>query len=348
MKPIRLLILGTGGMASQHARNFAMDPRVEIVAGCDVDLARAGAFCKAHNIARSFGDLDEAMKWNGFDAVANVTPDSAHHPTTMKLLAARKHVLCEKPLAQSFALADEMASAAESAGIINMVNLTYRNVAALQKARALVAAGAIGEVRHLEASYRQSWLVGNSWGDWRTDPKWLWRLSQAHGSKGVLGDVGIHILDFASYAVDMLPVVVSARLKTFDKAPGNKIGDYVLDANDSAAMTVEFPNGALGVVHSSRFMTGYLNTLKLSVFGTDGAIEIEHGMEWTEIRMCSGKDVNTIAWRKVACDPVETIYRKFADAMTNGINGDPSFRRGADLQRILDLSESLSSSPPAR
>ena len=70
-----------------------------------------------------------------------------------------------------------MADAAERAGLVNMVNLTYRNVAALQKAREMVLAGEIGQVRHVEASYLQSWLVSKAWGDWRTESKWLWRLS---------------------------------------------------------------------------------------------------------------------------------------------------------------------------
>jgi predicted dehydrogenase len=84
-------------------------------------------------------------------------------------------------------------------------------------------------------------------------------------------------------------------------------------------------------------MTGYGNVLKLHVFGTEGAIEIEHGLEWTEIRMCSGEDVHTQAWRKVQADGVPTIHAKFIDAIISGRNGDPSFRQGARLQAILDL-----------
>lgn len=336
MSKVRLAVLGTGAMAANHVRLFASDPRVELVAAADVDAARAEAFATKHGIARSFGSLDALLDWGAFDGVSNVTPDAAHHPTSMKVIAAGKHILCEKPLAETFAQADEMAAAAEGAAIVNMVNLSYRNVAALQKARSLIAAGGIGAIRHVEASYRQSWLVGNQWGDWRTEPMWLWRLSGKHGSKGVLGDVGIHILDFTTFAIGMMPVSLQARLKTFHKAEGDRIGDYPLDANDSAAMQVEFANGALGVIHTSRFMTGYGNVLKLQVFGDRGAIEIEHGLEWTEIRMCSGDDVHSQAWRKVQADAVPTIHAKFVDAILAGRNGDPGFRRGADLQYILD------------
>ena len=337
MKTIRLMVLGTGGMAAQHALHFGQDARVELVACADVMLERAQQFSAAHGIGKSFGSLEEAIAWGGFDAVTNVTPDSAHHPTTMQLLAAKKHVLCEKPLAESYPLAREMAQAAEAAGVVNMVNLSYRNVAALETARRMIAAGDIGEVRHLEASYRQSWLVGRMWGEWRTDPKWLWRLSQKHGSKGVLGDVGIHVLDFATHAVGMMPVSLQARLKTFHKTEGDKIGDYALDANDSATMSVEFTNGALGVIHASRFMTGFANTLKLDVFGTLGALRIEHGLDWTELRACTGDDVHNLAWRGVTAKPVETVYRQFASAILEGRGREPSFRHAAELQKIIDL-----------
>ncbi|MCA3574814.1 MAG: Gfo/Idh/MocA family oxidoreductase, partial [Aestuariivirga sp.] len=141
-------------MAANHARLFAADPRVKVVAAVDVDVERAKAFAAKHAIEASFGSLEAALDWGQFDAATNVTPDAIHHPTTMTLIQAGKHVLCEKPLAENFALADEMAAAAEARGIVNMVNLSYRNVAALQKAHALIAAGELGEIRHVEASYR--------------------------------------------------------------------------------------------------------------------------------------------------------------------------------------------------
>ncbi len=335
---IRLLVLGTGAMAASQMKGFQADPRVEVVACADVDLARAKKFSADHNIPKAFGNLDEAIAWGNFDAVTNVTPDPIHHPTTMKLLAAKKHVLCEKPLAENYALANEMATTAEKAGVINMVNLTYRAVSALQKAKQLIASGEIGDVRHVEASYRQSWLVGNHWGAWDKLPMWLWRLSEKHGSKGVLGDVGIHILDFTTYAIGMMPISLQAQLKTFHKASGDKIGEYPLDANDSATMSVEFENGALGVIHASRFMTGYGNTLKLHVFGTKGALELDNDHDRTTMRVCSGEDVHNQAWRDVIKFEAEpTNYTKFIDAIVAGKNGDPSFRRAADLQRILDL-----------
>ena len=89
--------------------------------------------------------------------------------------------------------------------------------------------GELGQIVHVEASYLQSWLSSQVWGDWKTNPTWLWRLSSKHGSKGVLGDVGVHILDFASLPVGPIRSI-QARLKTFTKLKGKRMGEYLLDA----------------------------------------------------------------------------------------------------------------------
>ena len=334
---MRLLILGTGGMANAHAQNFSRIPGVHVVACADVRREQAEAFAASHGIAQIFTSLDAAIAWGQFDAVANVTPDGAHHPTTMQLIAAGKHVFCEKPLATDYAAALEMTEAAERAGLINMVNLTYRNIAALQKARELVLAGEIGTVRHVEASYLQSWLISRAWGDWRTEPQWLWRLSRKHGSNGVLGDVGIHILDFAVHGTGLDLTDVFCRLKTFHKAPGDRIGDYELDANDSFAMTVGFGNGALGVVHASRWASGHLNDLTLAIYGDRGGLEVTHDPKGSSLRGSLGRNVEKAAWRRIEAGTVPTNYERFAQAVRTGVNGEPDFRHAARLQKVLDL-----------
>ncbi|MBV1708160.1 MAG: Gfo/Idh/MocA family oxidoreductase [Hyphomicrobiales bacterium] len=338
MKRHRMLILGAGSMAATHARAFQSDPRVEVVAACDVDAARAAGFAAQFGLKQSFGSLEAALAGADFSACANVTPDGVHHASTMALLAAGKHVFCEKPLADTYPLALEMTEAAEAAGVINRVNLTYRNVPQLAAARALVASGALGDIRHLEASYRQSWLVGNHWGDWRTEPRWLWRLSQAHGSRGVLGDVGVHILDFATHAAGEDIVAMQAQLQTFAKAPDDRLGDYRLDANDSFTMNVRMSGGALGVIHASRFMTGYANSLHLHIFGTKGALELHHGAASSVLRACTGADVHNLAWREIVAPAVRSSYQLFVDGLDGKSDGSPDFRRAAVLQKLIDAS----------
>jgi predicted dehydrogenase len=246
-------------------------------------------------------------------------------------------VFCEKPLATDAGKAMEMTEAMEKSGRVGMVNFTYRNSPALQKGRQLVLGGEIGVVRHLEASHLQSWLVGNAWGDWKTESKWLWRLSKKHGSNGALGDIGIHIVDFASYGSGLDVAHVFGRLKTFDKAPpDNRIGEYDLDANDTFAMSVDFTNGAIGTIQASRTAAGQLDQLRLRVYGDKGSIEMIYDTGKSTLRACIGADVNTATYRDVPFDPVETNYQRFAAAVKAGRTQEPSFRRAANIQKVLD------------
>lgn len=336
MQPVRVLILGTGGMAKNHAEGFAAIPGVTVVAGIDTRAEQLAAFQSTHSIPHGFASVQDAIAWGEFDAVTNVTPDAAHYPTTLPFLAAGKHVLCEKPLATNAAHAEEMAAAAAKAGVVNMVNLSYRNVPALQHAAKMVREGAIGTIRHFEASYLQSWLTQPAWGHWDREPQWLWRLSTKHGSKGVLGDVGIHILDFATFIAGMDATQVSCLLQTFDKAPGGQIGEYVLDANDSATMQVRLANGALGTVAATRFATGHLNDLRLRLYGQSGGLEVRFEKAVSHLRACLGEDIQTGTWQDVDCPPVPTVYQRFIAAIRGEGPADPDFARGAALQRLLD------------
>jgi predicted dehydrogenase len=335
--PVRLLIVGTGGMAKQHAASFAAIPGVTVAAGIDTNPERLKAFQETHGIPLGFASVQEALDWGEFDAVTNVTPDAVHHVTTLPFLRAGKHVMCEKPLATNHAHAAEMAEAAAMSGVVNMVNLTYRNVPALNEAARLVAEGAIGEVRHFEASYLQSWLTQPAWGEWTESPTWLWRLSKGHGSTGVLGDVGVHILDFATFAAGSPPTNVSCRLATFPKAPGDRIGEYHLDANDSAAMHLKLANGATGVVHTTRFASGHLNDLVLRIFGTKGGIEVRDINHVSQLRGSLGEDMLSGTWTDLPARPVQTNYQRFIAAIRAGTPVLPDFARGAALQKVLDL-----------
>jgi predicted dehydrogenase len=338
-RPVRLLILGTGGMAKNHAESFAAIPGVTLVAGIDTRPDGLAAFQKAHGIPQGFASVEEAIDWGQFDAVTNVTPDAAHYATTLPFLAAGKHVLCEKPLATNAGHAEEMATAAAQAGVVNMVNLTYRNVPALQQAAQMVREAAIGTIRHFEASYLQSWLTQPAWGHWDREAQWLWRLSTKHGSKGVLGDVGIHILDFATFVAGMQVDAVSCLLQTFDKAPGGQIGEYMLDANDSATLQVRLSNGALGTVAATRFASGHLNDLRLRIYGQTGGLEVTFEKSVSRLRACLGADLQTATWHEVDCPPVPTVYQRFIAAIRGEGAAEPDFARGAALQRLLDLAE---------
>lgn len=344
---MRLGIIGTGMMAPQHAEAFGAIPEVTLAASIDIDLARAEGFCEEHGFEAAYASLAYAIEAANLDAVAIVTPDNTHHPLAMEAIAAGLHVFCEKPLATNEADADAMRQAADNAGIVHGVNLTYRNVAAVQMAHHMIGDGDIGTVRHFQAAYLQSWLTQPAWGDWKTEPTWLWRLSERHGSRGVLGDVGIHILDFATYAIGSPVASLSARHKVFEKSETGQIGEYVLDANDSVAMTLELKDGALGVLHATRFASGHLNELRLRIHGDRGGLEVTNNGPLGTLRACIGDDMQTATWKDMDLAPVPTTYQRFADAVLSGTAMDPDFAQGARLQRVLDRAYDLGGSSGA-
>jgi predicted dehydrogenase len=322
-------------MAHSHARAFKAIKGCKLVAACDILPGRVEAFAKEFDIPRFYTDVDEMLATSGIDAVTVVTPDAAHAPVALKVIGKGKHILCEKPLATCFADAKQMADTAGLSGVINMVNLSYRNSAAIQKAHQLVEAGELGRVLHVEASYLQSWLSSKVWGDWRTSPGFLWRLSTQHGSAGVLGDVGVHILDFATFGAGDIQSL-DCRLKTFHKAEDDRVGEYPLDANDSAVITVELAGGALGTIHTTRWATGHANSLRLRIFGESGAIEVDLDHSQDSLEICLGKDIDKAGWKTLACPKTPTIYQRFIKSIRSGRNDQPDFKRGAKIQKLLD------------
>jgi len=335
LKTVRLAIIGTGGMAGNHAQRYQKIPGCRVVAAVDVNRERVTAFAAEHKIPAVYTSVEDLLAWGQFDAVSIVTPDAFHAPLSIQCLRAGKHVLCEKPLALNHADAKKMVAAAKKAGVINMVNLSYRDWSAIQGVSQVIAAGKLGELRHVEANYLQSWLPSKIWGDWRTTPAWLWRLSTQHGSRGVLGDVGVHIVDFATFPAGQIKTVY-CKLKTFAKAAGNRVGDYVLDANDSAVMTVEFANGALGTIHTTRWSGGHANRLYLKISGTLGSVEIDSERSTSSYRICVGADLDTAKWAEVDCKPTPSNYARFIKSIRTGLQDQPDFARGAEVQKVLD------------
>lgn len=328
-------ILGTGGMAMAHAKAFNAISACKLVAACDIDAKRASTFAKTHEIPEVYTDAEDMFAKAKLDAVAIVTPDPYHHPLTMKALAAGLHVLCEKPLALNASDANEMRDAARKAGVVNMVNFSYRNSSAIQKATEIVAQGELGNIRHVHAYYHQSWLVHDYWGDWRKSPTWLWRLSKSHGSAGVINDIGIHILDFASMPLGSLNSV-HCRLKCFEKQEGPKIGEYELDANDSAVITAEFSNGALGTIHTTRWAYPHKNSLRLDLYGDKASIEIDLNASYTKLKINRILGRTAMEWETLDCGETPTNYQRFIRAIETGQPEQPDFARGAEIQAVLD------------
>jgi predicted dehydrogenase len=333
-KTVRIAIIGTGGMANGHAGRFSVIEGCQLAACCDIVPGRAKAFAEKHKIPAAYEDPGEMFRNEQLDGVSVVTPDRAHAAAVLLAIKHGLNVMCEKPLADNLKDALRMKDAAGRKKLITAVNFSYRNNPATQKAAEMVASGALGRVIHVEGSYLQSWLVGKFWGNWRTSENWLWRLSTRHGSAGVLGDIGVHLYDLASFVAGEF-ASVSCVLKTFDKGV-KKIGKYVLDANDSALATVRFRNGAVGTLHTSRWATGHANTVALRVYGDKGALDLNLDRPAPEtLRVCLGEDIETRIWMPVKCPPVPDMYQRFVTALQTGKQGQTSFAGGVRIQSYL-------------
>jgi predicted dehydrogenase len=336
---IRLGIIGTGAMAGSHAKHFSPLRGVSLVACCDIDGRKARDFARQWNIPRWYADYREMLGSETLDAVSVVAVDAMHAPIALAAIARGLAVLCEKPLATSLADARKMRDAAARRGVASMVNFTYRGSGGVQAAARLIGRGGIGRVMHGEASYLQSWLVQDLWGDWRTDPSFTWRLSRRHGSAGVLGDVGCHIYDLTAFLCGDI-VEISCRLATFDKGvKGNRIGPFILDANDSFVSTVSFAGGGIGTIHASRWATGQVNSLRIRVFGDEGAVEVDLDRGPDQYRVIRGKTaIRKGQWKDVRCRPAPSAYERFIRSIRTGKFDASDFGNGAKVQAYLEAS----------
>jgi predicted dehydrogenase len=338
IKTIRYGIVGTGGWANRHAEVFTKMPGVQVIACCDLDRAKAEAFAKRHGIAAVYDDHREMFARAPLNAVSVATNDRAHATVSLAAIKRGLHVLCEKPMATTVKDARKMAKMAQRGGMANMVNFSYRSASSVRKAYRFIEEGCIGKVIHVEASYLQSWLVGAFWGDWRVGDQWLWRMSRAAGSDGVLGDIGCHILDLTCYVVGDLSRIF-CQLKNFDKGyRKNTYRGYKLDANESAILNVEFQNGAIGTIHTSRWATGHKNDLTLRVFGNRGGLELTllPDQSWNQLSLCSEEDVNLAHWKTISCGKGVENFSRFIRSIRTGKKEEPTFAVGEKIQRYIE------------
>jgi predicted dehydrogenase len=203
------------------------------------------------------------------------TPGDSHYDIALAAAEAGKHILCEKPLANTLDESRRMQEAVERAGVVAMVNFNYRRVPAVQLAKQLIDSGQIGEIRHWRAVYLQDWIV---------DPEFplVWRLQKDLAGSGALGDIGAHIADLARFLVGEI-TEVNGMLTTFIKerpipaettglsaSAGEQRGQVTVD--DAALFLARFDNGAVGSFEATRFATGRKNRNSFEINGSRGSI----------------------------------------------------------------------------
>jgi len=185
-------------------------------------------------------------------------------------LEVGKHVLCEKPLANTLSEAREMLTAARNAGTINMVCFNYRRAPAVQLARKLVEEGRLGEIRHWRATYLQDFIM---------DPEFplIWRLKREVSGSGALGDIGAHIIDLAHFVVGPISEVTGMTETFINERPledgSGETGGVTVD--DAAAFLARFENGAIGTFEASRFAAGRRNQNSFEINGSKGSVAFD-------------------------------------------------------------------------
>jgi predicted dehydrogenase len=291
------------------------------------------------------------------------TPGDSHAEIAIAALDAGKHVLCEKPLANTVAEAEAMTSAAERAkarGIRSMVGFNYRRVPAVALAREFVAAGRLGTIRHVRAQYLQDWIV---------DPDFplVWRLEKEKAGSGALGDIGAHIIDTAQFILDDPVVGVTAITETFIKerpvaaasaglGASGGAGTGKVTVDDAALFIGRTAGGALASFEATRFATGRKNALRIEVNGSLGSLAFDfesmNELSFYDHRLAAAE----AGFRRILVTEQSHPYmrawwppghligyehtfthevRDLIDAIANGTDPTPSFADGLRVQRVL-------------
>jgi predicted dehydrogenase len=293
------------------------------------------------------------------------TPGDTHAEIAIAALDAGKHVLCEKPLANTVEQAVAMTEAAERAranGVRAMVGFNYRRVPALALAREMVAEGRLGSIRHVRAQYLQDWIV---------DPEFplVWRLDADKAGSGALGDIGAHIIDAAQFVAGDRLTGVSALMDTFVKErplAGASAGLGAAAAGDSARGTVtvddaalfigRLSGGGLASFEATRFATGRKNAMRLEINGSDGSLAFDFE-SMNELSFYDNtEDPRTAGFRRIlVTEPVHPYaaawwpaghllgyehtftheVKDFVEAIAGGADPAPSFADGLQVQRVL-------------
>ncbi|MDP2261489.1 MAG: Gfo/Idh/MocA family oxidoreductase [Caulobacter sp.] len=258
-----------GGVHRMAAR---LDDRWTLVAGAfSSDAGRSRAFGQSLGLSddRCYGDWRamaraEAVRPDGIDAVAIVTPNHLHHAPARAFLEAGIAVICDKPLTTGLADALDLADAVARTGTPLVLTHNYSGYAMVRQMRAMVATGALGAIRVVQAEYAQDWLAtalpGNKQADWRGDP-------ERAGPGGALGDIATHAYHLSTFVLGEAASQVSAETSRF--VAGRRLDDDV-------QLGLRWASGARGQLWASQVAVGAANGLRLRIYGETG------GLEWSQ------------------------------------------------------------------
>ncbi|MDR7125212.1 Gfo/Idh/MocA family oxidoreductase [Pseudotabrizicola sp. 4114] len=278
MDKIRLGMVGGGKDAfigGVHRIAARIDGEFDLVAGAlssTPEKSRDSGQALGLAADRCYGSYEdmaeaEANRPDGIQAVAIVTPNHMHAGPAMAFLKRGIHVICDKPLTATMDQAEELAKAVHDAKALFILTHNYTGYPMIRQARAMIAAGDLGDLRIVQVEYPQDWLTeaveqsgGNKQAEWRTDP-------ERSGAGGCIGDIGTHAHNLACFVSGLKVESLAADLQSF--VPGRRV-------DDNAHMLLRFIGGARGMLWSSQVAPGNENALRLRVYGEKG------GLEWAQ------------------------------------------------------------------
>jgi predicted dehydrogenase len=374
MPALRVGMIGIGFMGAAHSQGWRVAPRffdlpldIEMAVLAGRDEARTEAAARKWGWAETTTDWRSLLTRDDVDLIDIVTPGETHVEIAIAALEAGKHVLCEKPLANTVEEAERMAEAAEAAaakGVYAMVGFTYRRVPAATFARNLVAEGAIGEIRQVRANYLQDWLVD-------ADAPLTWRMKKELAGSGALGDIGAHAIDLAQFITGQRLTAVSGMLETFVRSrplllessglsgtASTERGEVTVD--DLALFTGRFDGGAIGSFEATRFSTGRKNAFRIEIAGSLGALSFDlEDMNVLQVYDRTAPADRQGFTRVLVTEPEHPYMadwwptghmigyehgfshqaRDITLSIANGSQPTPSFADGLQVQRVLDAVE---------
>lgn len=266
-------VIGTGfigGVHIQALRRLGVDVKGVLGSSPDRGSERAAEL----GVPKAYASLDDLLADDSVNVVHVTSPNHAHYPQVKAILAAGKHVVCEKPLAMTSEQSAEMVELAKASGKVAAVCYNVRFYALNQQARGMVEAGDLGDIRFVTGHYHQDWLA--------KETDWNWRLeSEMGGELRSVGDIGTHWLDLTSFITGLKAKAVFAELSTFFPERQKPVGPVAtfssavgktetakVDTDDAAMIIIRYANGARGVMSTSQVNVGRKNSLQWDIAGS--------------------------------------------------------------------------------
>lgn len=358
---VKVGIIGAGQIAERvHVPSFRLWPQAcYISAVASRTESKARAFGAMYKIPKIYPDYQTLLDDQDVDAVVICVPSVLTATVAQAVLAAKKHVLCEKPLGLTFREAQELRVAAEESDHIHMVAFTFRFVPAVRYLKRLVLEGQFGEIRH----WRLSYLGGRM-----LDPAtpFSWRNDRRHAGSGVLEDMGSHAIDLARYLLgDIMAVCSLGRIYVRERPCPSNSSYRTVDAEDAYSFMVSFACGAIGTFDLNRAIAGYggggrSNHQSIEIYGTEGAAVFDLHDPFA-LRVSLGPEMTkTIRWDRVGVpgdlekyqgsprnsrmDETGEGYKldqgvAFLKAIRGETEDYASFKDGAEAQQVVDAIE---------